>query len=150
MLTHAARGAFAGKLRLTVDAQRARLVRLRVEARLRAVEHVIGADVNDLGSRVARRFGQVSRAVLVDRIRPFGFAFATVNIGSRGAVENQIGLHTLSGAAHRVGVRDVEFSVREGVRLPARRAKLFEHMPAEQPTAAGNQRCPSRRIRRIL
>ena len=105
--------------------------------------------MDDLCADRARRFSQVARARLVNRISPRRLALAAVNVGGGDAVDDQVGTQALDRALHCVSVGNVKLGVAEGARLPAGRFQPFGHIAAEQAATTGDQRHPLPGVGRI-
>ena len=84
-------GELAGELRLAVHRQRVGLVVLAVRPLERAVEHVIGAELHEMGAGCVARLAEPAHRVGVVTEGPCGIALAGVDSGPRGGVDDDLG-----------------------------------------------------------
>ena len=127
----------AGQLRLAVPRQRVDLVGFDVGQLLRAVEDVVGRDVDHARAAVRGRSGDVAGALAVDAHRELGLRLSAVDVGIGGAVEDCVGTVLPDGVRHGVGVRHVELRMRQAGHVEVRLRRGSQHVMAEH--AAGPQ-----------
>ena len=106
-------GMLAGDLRHPVDVEGGRAILLDVGRALRAVEDVVGADVDEPRPELGTRAREVQRRDGVHGERHIGRRFALRHVVERRGVDHDVGPETFEGGADGVRVGDVEVVVAE-------------------------------------
>jgi hypothetical protein len=138
---------FAEILGAPVDAERVRRVVLVVRRAFRAVEHIVGGDVDAHRADALTVRGDDLRAEGVHPIRLLRVVLAGVYMGHRGAVDDHIGAEGVKGGAYQVGVGNVHrrviavggWGTRRAQCIPARCATLAHDFCAQQARRARDE-----------
>ena len=88
---HVADRFLPGELAAAVHAQRSDRVVFAIRPPGSSVEHVVAADVQQAGARVARGPGEVRRAHGVHELRRVGLRLGAIHLGVAGAVDDPLG-----------------------------------------------------------
>ena len=126
------------QLRTAIDRLRVRGVVLPIRALECAVEHVVGADVDEVGADELARRRQVSDGIGIHGEREVLVGLARIHGGVGSGVDDGVGADLVEQSAHRVGVGDVEIALGDRHDVIAGRTRVVDDVDAELSGRAGD------------
>ncbi len=135
----AAGGQFAGELRGTVDRDRIGGVVLTVGAVERAVEHVVGADVDEMGTARITGVTQPADGLGIVAKGPRRIGLAGVDGRPRRCVDHHLGSDRIDRSPDGVLVTDVELGAGQPGDVVALRHTVLDQVVPHLPAGAGDQ-----------
>ena len=134
-----ARGVLAGQLRAAVDRHRVGGVVLTVRTVEGAVEHVVGADVHEVGADEFTGRRQVAHGVGAHGEGQGLVGLARVDGGVGRGVDDRIGTNRVEQRANGVDVGDVEIGLGDADHLVTGGTCMVDEVDAELASGAGHE-----------
>jgi hypothetical protein len=99
---------FSSQLRFTVNADWSRFIFFAVRLAFFAVEHIIGAEVNQSGALFSANLGKNARRLRIDQKRPFRLRFANVDLRETCCVDQDVKTCLLQFLPQVIQIREIQ------------------------------------------